>query len=181
MKDEFVFKDGINVITGANGQGKTSLLNCIYKDLKYEGNIFVDNNQLASIRRTEIREKISYVKQKPVLFMNMKVIDNAILLGVDVEAFKQYIDYFNKTKILKKKCKQISGGELQIVNLSLGFAKKSEYLMIDEPLNNISIINKQRVVDLLCQEKRHMIVVSHVELNIKCNKISFIGEELKYV
>lgn len=181
VKGKFAFKPGINVISGANGQGKTTVLNCIYKDVEYEGIIYVDNIDLRAISKKDIRDQISYIKQKPVLFMRLSTIENAKLLGVDVEAFKQYLEYFKKEKILEKKCNRISGGELQIVNLCLGLAKDSKYILIDEPLNNISVINKQRVLDLLAKEKRSMIVVSHVDLDIQSNKIRFADEELKYV
>lgn len=181
IKNKFEFKAGINLITGSNGQGKTTLLNCIYKDERYDGKIIIDGCNLAEVSKSDIRRKISYVPQTPVLFMNLTVLMNAKMLGVDIKRFKTYINLFKKTKILGKKCNSISGGELQIVNLSLGLAKDSNYLLIDEPLNNISVINKKRVLDLLATEQRSMIVISHLDLELDCLRISLANEELRFV
>lgn len=181
VNNRFVLKPGINIISAPNGTGKTTLLNCIYKKQKYIGEIIIDGKELGTYSKRAISQKFSYISQANMLLDELTPHEHVKLLNVDKQEFDQYIAAVNKLKIVNKPIKNLSGGEKQMINLFLGLSKKSEYILIDEPLNNISVINKQRILDILSESDKSMIVISHQLIDIEANHIQFTGEELIYV
>lgn len=181
VNNRFEFKPGINIISGPNGQGKTTLLKAIYKQQVYSGEITINEEDISKISKSEISKLITYVSQENQLFEEFTANEHLKLLKVDEKKFKELIKTVRKEQLLDKKIKGLSGGEKQLINLFLGLAQKSEYLLIDEPLNNISVVNKKRICDILAAEKRGMIIVSHQPLAIKANLIDFEAGGLRYV
>lgn len=130
--------DHVLIINGKNGVGKTSILNLIYKqnNHKYKGEIFLCGKDLKSFSKKQIRNKISYINQSPILFEQYKVKDNLKILNIDSKKYNHYQSKFYLKKIFDKKVEELSGGEKQILNLCIGLSKESEIIFLDEPLNN---------------------------------------------
>lgn len=152
------------VIYGPNGIGKSTLFNAIYKYKGYDGSIRIFNSEVSNLSKRFISETISYVMQEPMLFPDLSVKANLIMLGVDLEVFNNYYKQFVLKGLLDKKFGSLSGGEKQAISLSIGFAKESKCLLLDEPFNNLSSNNKQVLINLLKNECRKIIIISHEEL-----------------
>lgn len=152
------------IICGENGIGKSTLLDGIYKYCDYKGSIKLFGSEVSSISRKEITKLIGYATQGGMLYSDLKVETNLKTLGIELNSFKQYYKQFEIKQLLSKKVKDLSGGERQVVNLCIVFAKKSQCLLFDEPFNNLSVENKQIFIELISNESRKMIIVTH-EMN----------------
>lgn len=152
------------VIYGPNGIGKSTLFNVIYKYKEYDGSISIFDSEVTSLSKSFISETISYVMQEPMLFPDLSVKANLKMLGVDLKAFNYYYKQFILKELLDKKFGSLSGGEKQAISLSIGFAKKCKCLLFDEPFNNLSSKNKQVLINLLKNDWRNIIIISHEAL-----------------
>lgn len=94
--------------------------------------------------------------------MDCSIKSNLKLFNIHEETFNHYFIQFKiKENIFKKKLKHLSGGELQVVNICIGLAKESKLLLIDEPYNNLSKINKSIFENIIMSVDRKIIIVSH--------------------
>lgn len=152
------------VIYGSNGIGKSTFFNVIYKYKEYDGSIRIFDSEVNSLSKAFISETISYVMQEPMLFPDLSIKNNLNMLDIDLEEFNYYYKQFVLKELVDKKFGSLSGGEKQAISLSVGFAKKCNCLLLDEPFNNLSSKNKQVLINLLKNESRKIIVISHEEL-----------------
>lgn len=152
------------VIYGQNGIGKSTLFNAIYKYKEYDGSITIFGLEITSLSKLFISEMISYVMQEPMLFPDLSINSNLKMLGVDLKEFNYYYKQFVLKELLDKKFGSLSGGEKQVVSLCVGFAKKCKCLLLDEPFNNLSSNNKQVLINLLKNERRKILIISHEKL-----------------
>lgn len=161
------------IIQGKSGIGKTTLLNIISGYLRADsGNVHISKNT-----------KIDYMFQEEMLFSNLSVIENLTIKYYadshinkwNVEKVKtEYIDILELFKIenlLECKIYELSGGEKQRVILASMIVSKAQILLIDEPITNLDEENRvliQKIIES-CIPNRIIIVVSHIEMNIKNN------------
>jgi len=161
------------IIQGKSGIGKTTLLNIISGYLRADsGNVHISKNT-----------KIDYMFQEEMLFSNLSVIENLTIKYYadshinkwNVEKVKtEYIDVLELFKIenlLECKIYELSGGEKQRVILASMIVSKAQILLIDEPITNLDEENRvliQKIIES-CIPNRIIIVVSHIEMNIKNN------------
>ncbi len=186
-KEKYIYdKTSIDVIErnvfliGKNGMGKTSLLDVIYKYKNYEGEIYIDNKNLKNISKEKLRKDISYIKQFALFFEELSVKENLKILKVNKNKYNSYIKKFKVKDFINKKVKELSGGEKQVLNICVGLSKGKKILLIDEPLNNLSKENKKVLIDLLKEDKRNKIIISHEEIILKSKSIMIRHKGLYY-
>ena len=156
--------DGINLnicsgervaLIGANGSGKSTFIKTIMgeQDLSIKGNIFVGP-----------RVKIGYLPQI-ISFPN----DNQTLLeyfqaenGIAEQRARQILAGFQFYKEdVKKKVKNLSGGEKIRVKLAELLQQKINTLIFDEPTNHIDIPTKEVLEEAIEDFDGTLIFVSH--------------------
>ncbi len=162
-------------IEGESGSGKSTLLRIImkYKSL-YEGNIYINNENLKDISTRSINNSFTYIGQHELIFSD--TLENNLLLGRNIDKDKINkvkrickIDEIIKTRKLKEDFLieeggfNLSGGEKQRIILARALLKESNYLVIDEALSEVDInMEKQIVKDILKEyEDKTIIYVSH--------------------
>ncbi len=152
----------ILAILGPNGAGKTTLLRCIMGFLKWtEGGAFLDGEDISKMPAKKLWQHVSYVPQAKGAFAAMTA-GEMIMLG-----FTNRIGVFSSptqkdrifaheiaqrlgiTKLLDKKCTEISGGELQMVLIARALAGKPQVLILDEPESNLDFKNQLIVLDTM--------------------------------
>lgn len=138
------FKDGINVIIGCSGCGKTTLLRTI-AGLTYcdEGQILLDGCDITDM---EIRDrKVAYVSQEYVLYPQYTVFDNIAFPLRQMRASKDEIvrrvkeiaELTDLTACLLRKPRHISGGQQQRAALARALVKQPTVCLLDEPFSNV--------------------------------------------
>lgn len=113
-------ENGITVILGASGCGKTTLLNCIAGRESFEGSIDNVSN-------------FDYLTQDFNLFEEMSVWDNLCLVSDDFKLIRHYLKEFDLKEQKKKKVKKLSNGQKKRVQFIRALLHKPGLLLCDEP------------------------------------------------
>ena len=161
----------VNVLIGYSGCGKTSVLNAISGYILFDGEIYLNEQNILDIAVQ--KRNISYVSQEIVLYPHLTIYDNIayplkllklpreqIDIRVRELARELDIDY-----LLTRKPKYLSIGQQQRVAIARAFAKKPEIILMDEPLSNLdketSDEIKRYIKELLQETKSTCVYVSH--------------------
>ena len=131
----YKFNEGLYIVRGESGIGKTTLLNLVAGYIKPDsGNVFTQN------------AKISYLIQETVLFSNLTVRENIYIkfasTNIDEKALNNFI-FENLSEIglssdlLDKKVSLLSGGQKRKLELLLLSMDQSDAVLLDEPFANL--------------------------------------------
>jgi len=132
---------GVVTVIGANGAGKTSLLNAVMGVLPASGGVTFDGRALAGAPIEErVASGLSLVPEKRELFASMSVEDNlrlgAYRLGAGAVR-SGLADIYARFPRLDERRRQIagtlSGGERQMLAMSRALMGRPRVLMLDEP------------------------------------------------
>lgn len=169
------------VLTGSSGAGKTSILRVILGALPItSGTIDVCELQLNSRNIPEIRNRIAYIGQEPI--MGAEFVRDALLLPFSFNRHRdalpsndKVVKFLNSVNldesILEKKSTDISGGERQRVSIVRALLLNRSTIFADEITSSLDPNSKQKVIDLLLNGKHTILSVSHDEYWIKrCNR-----------
>lgn len=137
------FGEGMNVIVGYSGCGKTTLLRSILGLVPYEGKILLDGMDVKEIGTGALN--FSFVSQEYVLYPHLTVFDNIAFplrfLGAPrseiIARVQKAAELVGITPCLMCKPKHISGGQQQRVALARAFVKNPAVCLMDEPFSNI--------------------------------------------
>jgi ABC-type Fe3+/spermidine/putrescine transport system ATPase subunit len=159
--------DEVVVILGPSGCGKTSLLRLIagfeYPD---SGWIKMDDQMLSSKHQklAPSRRHLNMVFQDLGLWPHMTVFNN-IAFGLKrsgitrqqiVARTKEILQQVSLQPHQQRFPSQLSGGEKQRLAIGRAIATTPDYLLLDEPFNNLDVILKQEMIDLLLALKKKM-------------------------
>lgn len=132
------------ILLGASGCGKSTTLRLIagLEDIT-SGNLYMNGQRVNDVPSGE--RNISMVFQNYALFPHMTVSDN-ITYGLKVqklpkaqicERLQSALDMLELNGLENRKPKDLSGGQRQRVALARAIVKRSEALLLDEPLSNL--------------------------------------------
>ena len=164
-------------IIGANGSGKSTLLNLL------SGHIEPDTGE-KDIGETII---MSYYRQEGIEFdEGKKVIEVVTDIAEVIETKKgnilsasQFLQHFMfPPKIQHQAVAKLSGGERRRLYLLTILIKNPNFLILDEPTNDLDLLTLQKLEDFLLNFGGCLVIVSHDRffLNKLCDHL-FIFEE----
>lgn len=136
-------------LVGANGSGKTSLLNAI---ITQQTGIFLFGT-------------IYYVPQLDLELLNQKIPAHEYISKYFdewwqvLEVFKTH--FSGKDLDPNQKLNTLSGGELTKVNLAIAYLINPDLLLLDEPTNHLDKKSLQTLITFLNEYEKSFIVVSH--------------------
>ena len=169
---EYFFEEGVLVIQGESGAGKTTVLNCI-AGLKQpdRGRIAIDG-RIVFDEKTNVpvkKRQIGYLFQNYALFPNMTVGKNVIYGIKNKEEYRdrkkrkdllEYADYimdtFQITHLQKRYPEKISGGEKQRVALARAIVTRPKLLLLDEPFSALDVKTKEVVYEEFASFKKSL-------------------------
>lgn len=169
-------------IIGDIGSGKSTIIKLLMRFYTpVEGVVYIDGKSYNNMNIEDIRQKIGYVPQQPVLF-NRSLLDNLLYGNTkhtreDVERLLFYLkldDEFSSLEngldtILGKNGSKISGGQRQIVWCLRVLMSNPEYVILDEPTASVDDKTKKilyNMIDLMTKNKT-VIMVTHDEFLMK--------------
>jgi len=158
------FDNGMSLVAGPNGSGKTTLLKILAGVLKpSSGKILLDGVDVTLKRACE-RVRLGIVMAPERMRLPLTLTVDEILRFCDKERAYEYFPELKR--ISKRKARDLSGGERQMVVLARSLATNSKYLLLDEPFQGLHEEVKGRVLKLLGEEKkrRGIIIATHDEL-----------------
>ena len=147
-------------IVGANGCGKSTLLNIIMNNIK-------PDSGTAEFGETVVT---SYYRQSGIQYdENQKVIDVIKNIAEVIElsdgkklSASQFLEYFLfEPKMQYSPVSKLSGGEKRRLYLMTVLMKNPNFLILDEPTNDLDIITLNVLEDYLNSFSGCLIVVSH--------------------
>ena len=163
------------LLQGNSGSGKSTLCQLISKQLNnYEGNIYINKNNINDIQNDSIRKNITYIGQKDTLIFD--TIENNIKYErkVDKKYFKTICKICEIDKIVENKYDRfnsiisdssdnISGGEKQRITLARGLINSGDVLILDESLSEVNQDMEERIVKRIISyfKNKTIIYVSH--------------------
>ncbi len=170
-------KNQITVVVGPNGSGKSTLLKTIFGLTKvYSGEIIFKDKNITGHPPHEIAKMgIAYLPQTENVFDNLTIIENLKMASYTVppdkaeEKIRESLEIFPVLKgYLKKKAKQLSGGEKQMLAMAMAMIRSPEVMMFDEPTAALAPKLAYQVLNIIEKLKKdYGITILLVEQNAK--------------
>ncbi|HWQ50538.1 MAG TPA: TM1266 family iron-only hydrogenase system putative regulator [Terriglobales bacterium] len=149
-------------ILGPNGAGKTTLLRCMMGHLKWKaGASYLDGEQVLGMPPRKLWSRMAYVPQARGAFAGQTV-EELVLLGrsshmglfakpgkADRSAAAAALERLGLEGLAGRPCRELSGGELQMVLIARAIAAGPELLILDEPESGLDFKNQLVVLDTL--------------------------------
>lgn len=153
-------KGKITALVGENGAGKSTVLSIIARFMKASGGeVVLDGEAVRSIKDLEMAKKMAVLKQ--MNSTNVKLtIRELVELGrfphskgrltvEDHEKVEQALSYLTLQDIQHKYLDEVSGGQRQRAFIAMVVAQDTEYILLDEPLNNLDMRNSVNIMKIL--------------------------------
>lgn len=146
-------------LMGANGTGKTTILNCISGFLKQKrGSINYRGKRIDKFRAEQVVQfGISQVSQNRDLFSGMSVYDNLRLGGLLEKDKKRLEENFQRVyqwfPLLREREKQaagsLSGGEQQMLAIGRALMLRPSCILLDEPTTGLAPLIVKEIVKII--------------------------------
>ncbi|PIT69285.1 iron ABC transporter ATP-binding protein [Bartonella tribocorum] len=143
-------KGGIISLIGPNGSGKSTLLMLIRRLLpRHKGTIHIDNLDIDKMPHAILAQKLSILRQDNPLSFRLTVYDLVSFgrypysKGWCTHEDKQFIDsalrYLGLQDLKDRFLDELSGGQRQRAFIAMVICQDTDYLLLDEPLNNLDM------------------------------------------
>ncbi|MDN4495213.1 ABC transporter ATP-binding protein [Ureibacillus aquaedulcis] len=150
----------ITSFIGPNGAGKSTLLSMVSRLLDADtGEVLLDKNDVKKWKSDEFAKRVSILKQAN--FLNVRLtIRELVSFGrypyskgrltiEDEQSVDQAIEYMNLTDMQDKFLDELSGGQKQRAFIAMVIAQDTEYILLDEPLNNLDMKHSVQIMKIL--------------------------------
>lgn len=153
-------KGKITSFIGPNGAGKSTLISMISRLIvRDEGEISIDGIDILSVKNNELAKKISILKQSNQINLKLTVRElvsfgrfpysQGRLSKEDAAKIDEAIDYMELRDMQDKYLDQLSGGQRQRAHIAMVIAQDTEYILLDEPLNNLDMRHSVSIMKTL--------------------------------
>ncbi|MCE0496065.1 iron ABC transporter ATP-binding protein [Vibrio salinus] len=150
-------KGEITSIIGPNGAGKSTLLSMACRLLnKDKGEVWIDGKELVEWDTKALAKKLSVLRQSNSLSMRFTVRElvsfgrfpysKGGLTAEDVQIVDRSLAYLKIDDIQDKFLDQLSGGQRQLAFIAMVIAQDTDYIFLDEPLNNLDIRHSLQIM-----------------------------------
>jgi branched-chain amino acid transport system ATP-binding protein len=167
-------RGAIVTLLGANGAGKTTVLNCIMGLQPSTGKISIDGWVIGKASPDKIvRAGISLVPESRELFAEMTVDENLRMGGyihgftkashaVSKEVFELFPELAERRTAVAG---MLSGGQQQMLAIGRAMMAKPRLLLLDEPSTGLAPLMFQRILNAVVQVNRQGVTILLVEQN----------------
>lgn len=153
-------KGTITTFIGPNGAGKSTLLSMVSRLIsKDTGEILIDQKDVSRTKSSELAKKISILKQTNVINLQLTVRElvsfgrfpysQGKLTKEDWKYVDEAIRYMELEDIQDQYLDNLSGGQKQRAYIAMVLAQDTEYILLDEPLNNLDMKHAVQIMKVL--------------------------------
>lgn len=153
-------KGKITSFIGPNGAGKSTLISMVSRLIaKDEGIITIDGEDISKVKENELAKKISILKQSNAMNVKLTVRElisfgrfpysKGKLKKEDWAKIEEAIAYMELEDIQHKYLDELSGGQRQRAYIAMVLAQDTEYILLDEPLNNLDMRHAVQIMKTL--------------------------------
>ncbi|MDD3779498.1 MAG: ATP-binding cassette domain-containing protein [Proteiniphilum sp.] len=155
-------KGKVTSLIGSNGAGKSTLLSVISRLLSQdEGVVMVDEKNVTEYKNRILAQRLSILKQSNHVRLKLTVRELVSfgrfpysqdkLTKEDVKKVDRAIDFLNLRSIEHAFIDELSGGQKQRAYMAMVVAQDTEYILLDEPLNNLDMKHSVQTMKLMRQ------------------------------
>lgn len=146
--------EGLTVLFGPSGIGKTSVLNMVAGLLRPDsGRIAVAGRLLfddaAGVDVPPERRRVGYVFQEPRLFPHRRVRANLLYGAADDRALAATAAMLGIGHLLDRWPRTLSGGEARRVAIGRALLSDPAFLLLDEPLSSLDRARRGEIMDAI--------------------------------
>ncbi|TYP70805.1 ABC transporter ATP-binding protein [Paenibacillus methanolicus] len=150
----------ITSFIGPNGAGKSTLLSIISRLIpKDSGEVTIDGVDATAAKSADLAKKISILKQSNHINVRLTVRElvnfgrfpysQGRLTAEDKRFVDEAIAYMDLADMQDKYLDQLSGGQKQRAFIAMVVAQNTEYVLLDEPLNNLDMKHSVQIMKVL--------------------------------
>lgn len=175
-------------LVGPNGAGKTTLLMMIARLLKpSQGVIQLDSSPIENIRIGEYAKRVATLRQTPEFNLRLTVEElvafgrfpytHGTLTQHDHQVIDDALSFLSLTALRGAYLNELSGGQRQMAFLAMTIAQQTDYLLLDEPLNNLDIKHAVQIMQALrrlCDEYGRTVILVVHDINFAANYSDYI-------
>ncbi|MEX2513948.1 MAG: ABC-F family ATP-binding cassette domain-containing protein [Cyclobacteriaceae bacterium] len=157
----YTFKKGDKIgIIGPNGAGKTTFLNLITGKIKPDsGDVVVGQTTAFGYYK---QEEDSFDESKRLLDIVKEVAEVVTVAGGSTITISQFLNQFGfPPKQQHTPVSKLSGGERRRLQLLMVLVKSPNFLILDEPTNDLDIVTLNTLEDFLDNFPGCLVIVSH--------------------
>lgn len=150
----------ITSFIGPNGAGKSTLLSMVSKLMDADsGEVLVDSTAAKKMKSNDFAKKVSILKQSN--YMNVRLTVRELvsfgrfpyskgrLTTEDEQFVDQAIEYMGLQELEDDYLDELSGGQRQRAFIAMVIAQDTEYILLDEPLNNLDMKHSVQIMKIL--------------------------------
>lgn len=155
-----IHRGKITSFIGPNGAGKSTLLSMVSRLLDADtGEVLVDKSDVKKMKSNEFSKRVSILKQSN--FMNVRLTIRELvsfgrypyskgrLTDEDIRIVDQSLDYMELGDMQHRYLDELSGGQRQRAFISMVIAQDTDYILLDEPLNNLDMKHSVQIMKIL--------------------------------
>lgn len=153
-------KGKITSFIGANGAGKSTLLAIISRLMvKSGGRVLLEERDLKDIPDNELARKLSILNQANQINIRLSVRElvafgrfpysKGRLTSADEKHIDAALAYLELNDMQHRYLDQLSGGQRQRAFIAMIIAQDTDYLLLDEPLNNLDMKHSVQIMKIL--------------------------------
>ncbi len=151
---------GITALIGPNGAGKSTLLSVVARLLGADtGSVVVGGLDVLAARSREVALRLAVLRQDHQVAARLTVHD-LVSFGRfphsrgrpgpgDHAAVARVLEQLAMTDLSSRFLDELSGGQRQRAYIAMTLAQDTEYLLLDEPLNNLDLAHAVQIMRLL--------------------------------
>ncbi|MFD7523714.1 iron ABC transporter ATP-binding protein [Paenibacillus chitinolyticus] len=155
-----IAKGKITSFIGPNGAGKSTLLSMVSRLIdKDQGEVLIEGKEIGQWNSNDLAKKISILKQSNHINIRLTIRDlvgfgrfpysQGRLTAEDKKYIDEAIQYMDLGDIQDKYLDELSGGQRQRAYLAMVLAQDTEYILLDEPLNNLDMKHSVQIMKVL--------------------------------
>lgn len=152
----------LTAFIGPNGAGKSTVLDIMSQYLSFDnGEFTIHEKPISDWQQEEFAKHVTIMRQRTDIRVNMTVEEmvsfgrfpysHGELSPTDWQYINSAIDYLELEPLRHRNIQELSGGQLQRVFIALVLAQDTEYILLDEPLNNLDLKQSMHIMTILRQ------------------------------
>ncbi|MCI4012966.1 ABC transporter ATP-binding protein [Brevibacterium sp. ZH18] len=167
---------GVTALVGPNGAGKSTLLTMVGRLLGLDaGTIEVAGYDVSSTKSKDLAKIVSILRQENHFITRLSIrqlvgfgrfpYSKGRLTAADEEIISQAIDFLELSELEDRFIDELSGGQRQRAYVAMVLAQDTDYVLLDEPLNNLDMKHSVQMMQHLrraaVEMSRTIVIVLH--------------------
>ncbi|TDM13487.1 ABC transporter ATP-binding protein [Macrococcus bovicus] len=172
-------KGAITAIIGPNGAGKSTLLNVATRLIDVtSGSVELNGTEITRLKSEQVARELAVLKQSNHTNLKLTVRElvnfgrfpysKGRLSATDIQIVDESLAYMGLTNMEDAYLDELSGGQRQRAFIAMTLAQDTDYIFLDEPLNNLDMKHSVQMMQLLrrlVREKQKTIVIVIHDIN----------------